>query len=189
VAGSWFLYGQVDSNVVVWANQLGGMSGMAGISTLFAILVATLQVLTARMRFMKQLHVDHFIIYGTLMITAGLFIASIWNASFGAVATVVFIAMGATLLAPGSDLVTVDMATKHRENSYFATASLASAVGTSLSAPVGSFLIQRFDGHFASWGAMAFIGLAITGLLLIWSRRRHVTVSNAGPRRSDMANS
>jgi DHA1 family multidrug resistance protein-like MFS transporter len=177
VAGSWFLYGQVDSNVVVWADELGGMSWMAGISTLFAITVAALQLATARMRFMKQLHVDHFIIYGTLTMTAGLLIASVWNAIPGAIATVVFIAIGATLLAPGSDLVTVDMAKKHRENSYFAAASLASALGTSLSAPVGRFVIQRFDNHFVAWGTMALIGIVITVLLVLWSRRRNVAVS------------
>jgi DHA1 family multidrug resistance protein-like MFS transporter len=171
--GAWFLYGQIDSNIIVWANQRGGLAGMTGISMLFALLVAGLQLAVTQFNLTRKLANWQFVSLGTAMISVGLIVAGLLNSTVGVILTVLFFAIGATLLTPGTDLVTVEIANGRRENSYFATASLATAIGTSLSAPIGTLLILHSPTHVLPWVVMGTSGLAICWLTRIWVRKHN----------------
>ncbi len=167
IVGSWFLYGHLDTTIIVWANQWGGLGGMTSIAAIYALAVALLQ--TPMTRFVgTRLSNWHHVTVGTGLSALGLITIGLVSNFSGAILAILFFALGATLLVPGADLVTSDMAPKGRINSYFGTASLFSTVGMSSSAPIGAYLTQLWPESSLPWWLMAGCGLLLTAALALW---------------------
>ncbi|WP_169328708.1 MFS transporter [Thermaerobacter subterraneus] len=134
IALAWSLYGHLDSNVMVWANERAGLGGMTAVAAGYAVLVAVLQMPVTRYVATRLRHWD-VLTAGTALTAAGLLAVGMARSPVGAAVAVTLFALGATLLVPGADLVTSDVAPPKRVNTYFGAAGLFSTLARPTARP------------------------------------------------------
>jgi len=172
--GSWFVYGQIDTNVIVLVNGSFGLSGATMTSIGFAFCVVVCQLIQTRFRLARRLSPYQYVLGGTVLLSIGLLMIGCVHSLFGIVLCVIFFGCGATLLAPGQDLVTAERAKAGLSNTYFSTASLSSSIGTALSAPLGVFLSLHLNNTRLPWLMLAASGFCTAILLVWWGRRTDI---------------
>jgi MFS family permease len=172
--GSWFMYGQIDTNVVVLVNGTFGFSGAIMTSAGFAFCVVVCQLIETRIKFARRLSPYQYVLGGTVLLSIGLLTIGSVHSLLGIVLCVIFFGSGATLLAPGQDLVTAERATSGLASTYYATASLSSSIGTALSAPLGAFVTLHLSNSTLPWVLLAATGLGTAILLIWWGRRTDI---------------
>lgn len=177
---AWSLYGHLDSNVMVWANELAGLGGMTAVAAGYAVLVAVLQTPVTRYVASRVRSWD-MVTLGTALTAAGLLAVGLARGPGGAAVAVTLFALGATLLVPGADLVTSDLAPPNRVNTYFGAASLFSTLGMAMSAPLGAALLTRWPGSPLPWSLLAGMGFALVLGFLVVGRKPHQGGTGSGP--------
>lgn len=170
IMGSWSLYGHLDSSVMVWANQLAGLSGMTTVAAAYALLVAALQTPVTRY-VAPRLSNWNLVTLGTALTAAALLVVGLAQGLPGAAAAILLFALGATLLVPGADLVTSDLAPPDRVNTYFGSASLFSTLGMASSAPLGAALLEFWPGTSLPWFTLGGAGLLWAALFVVFGKR------------------
>lgn len=175
--GSWFVYGQIDTNVVVLVNGSFGFFGATMTSMGFAFCVVACQFLHIRFRLARRLSPYQYVVGGTLLLSFGLLTIGLLHSLLGLVLCVIFFASGATLLTPGQDLLTAERARTGLANTYFSTASMSSSIGTALSAPLGAFVTLHMSNPTLPWLFLATAGLGTAILLVWWGRRTDIRVT------------
>lgn len=177
---AWSLYGHLDSSVMVWADGLAGLGGMTAVAAGYAVLVAALQTPVTRI-VASRLGGWEMVTWGTALTAAGLLAVGLAQGPAGAAVAVALFALGATLLVPGADLVTGDMAPPQRIHTYFGAASLFSTVGMASSAPLGAALLARWPGSPLPWFLLAGMGFALALAFTLAGQRMGRAAAGPGP--------